>query len=134
MRKALLMCVIILVCPLVVSALELLPFGVSIGGHPAKDEGRADGIAVIKDAVDPSAEIVIDAKPDMIILNIVAANDDGSVKEGSQPAVIVMQGKNKTGLDQTMDKKPLADGPYRMNAVAEGKTSILIFRVKAGAK
>ena len=133
MRYVLLMGVMILVCAGVARALEL-PFGVSIGGHAAKDEGRPDGIAVIKDAVDPAAEIVIDAKTDMIILNVFAANDDGSPKEGAQPAVIIMQGKNKAGLDQTMDKKPLADGFYRLNAVAGEKTSIVIFRVTKGAK
>ena len=131
MRKAVLAAAGILVCALVARAAEL-PFGVTIGGHAAKDEGRADSAAIVKEAVDAKAEIVIDAKADMIILNIFPANEDGSPKEGAQAAIIIMQGTNKAGLDQTMDKKPLAEGLYRMNAVAGGNTAIVIFRIGQG--
>ena len=131
MRKAVLAAAGILVCALVARAAEL-PFGVTIGGHAAKDEGRADSAAIVKEAVDAKAEIVIDAKADMIILNIFPASDDGTPKEGAQPAIIIMQGTNKAGLDQTMDKKPLAEGLYRMNATAGANTAIVVFRIGQG--
>ncbi|MBI5685305.1 MAG: ankyrin repeat domain-containing protein [Verrucomicrobia bacterium] len=115
-----------------VSAVEL-PFPLSIGGHPAKDEGRLDAAAVVKEAVDPNAEVVIKAETEMIILNISAANDDGSVKARSRTAIVMAQGANKVRLDQTLDKKPLAAGLYRMTATAADATAIVIFRIGEGA-
>ncbi|MFA5193601.1 MAG: ankyrin repeat domain-containing protein [Verrucomicrobiia bacterium] len=115
----------------IISAVEL-PFPLSIGGHPARDEGRLDSAAVVREAVDPQAEVVIKAQTEMIILNITAANDDGSVKPHSRTAIIMAQGANKVRLDQTMDKKPLAAGLYRMTATAADATAIVLFRVGEG--
>ena len=107
--------VAILAVAQVVSAVEL-PYPLSIGGHPAKDEGRLDAAAVVKEAVDPNAEVVIQAQTEMVILNICSANDDGSVKPHSRTAIVMAQGTNKVRLDQTLDKKPLAAGMYRVLA------------------
>lgn len=114
-----------------VSAVEL-PFPLSIGGHPAKDEGRMDSAAVVREAVDPKAEVVITAQTEMAILNITAANDDGSVKPRSRTAIVMAQGTNKVRLDQTLDKKPLAAGLYRMTATAADATAIVLFRIGEG--
>ncbi|MFA7004495.1 MAG: ankyrin repeat domain-containing protein, partial [Verrucomicrobiia bacterium] len=116
----------------VVGAVEL-PFPLTIGGHPAKDEGRLDAAAVVKEAVAPSAEVVIQAQTEMVILNITAANDDGSVKARSRTAIVMAQGTNKVRLDQTLDKKPLAAGLYRMTATAADTTAIVLFRIGEGA-
>ncbi len=115
----------------VVNAVEL-PFPLTIGGHPAKDEGRLDAAAVVKEAVNPNAEVVIKAQTEMVILNISSANDDGSIKAGSRTAIVMAQGTNKARLDQTLDKKPLAAGLYRMTATAADATAIVIFRIGEG--
>ncbi|MCX6910080.1 MAG: ankyrin repeat domain-containing protein [Verrucomicrobia bacterium] len=112
----------------VVSAVEL-PFPLTIGGHPAKDEGRLDAAAVVKEAVAPGAEVVIQAQTEMVILNISPVNDDGTAKPHSRTAIVMAQGTNKVRLDQTLDKKPLAAGLYRMTATAADATAIVLFRI-----
>lgn len=109
-----------------------LPFPLSIGGHAARDEGRLDAAAVVREAVDSKAEVVIQAQAEMVILNISAANDDGSPKAGARTAIIMAQGTNKLRLDQTLDKKPLAAGLYRMTATAADATAIVLFRIGTG--
>jgi len=65
-----------------------------------------------------------------LVINVVAANDQGTPNEGATPAIIVIQGSNKTTLDKTMDGKKLASGNYLLAAVAEGKTASVLFKVQ----
>jgi len=49
---------------------------------------------------------------------------------GSTPAVILLQGKNKTNLDKTMDGKKLAAGNHVVSVVSEGKTASILVTIK----
>ncbi len=107
-----------------------LPFSVSIGGQPAKAKDNSANYATIEKPVAANAALEVGAKGDMIIINVVAASDKGVPTEGATPAIILIQGDNKTTLDKTMDGKKLAPGNYCLAAVAEGKTASVFFKVQ----
>ncbi len=108
-----------------------LPFSVTIGGQAATVKGEAAKAshATIEKPVAADAAIEVGAKG-MIIINVVAANDQGTPNEGATPAIIVIQSGNKTTLDKTMDGKKLAAGNYLMAVVAEGKTANVFLKVQ----
>ena len=109
-----------------------LPFSVSIGGMPAqlKTGAASSNHATIDKPVPANAALEVGAKGDMIIINVVTADEKGVPKEGATPAIILIQGGNKTTLDKTMDGKKLAPGNYLLAAVAEGKTADVFFKVQ----
>ena len=109
---------------------NMVAFPVKIGGQSPKIDA-VKKIGVIADAVAADAEIEVTVKDNaMVICNIVATDDKGDVKEGAAPAILLMQKTSKSALNQTMDKKALAAGNYRINVVADGKTTIINFKVK----
>ena len=107
-----------------------LPFSVSIGGQTAQVKAGEANFARIEKPVADNAPLEVGAKGDMIIVNVVAADEKGAVKEGSTPAIIIIQNGAKTTLDKTMDGKKLAPGNYRLAAVAEGKTASVFFKIQ----
>ncbi len=109
-----------------------LPFSVTIGGQAAtvKGDPSKTAHASIEKPVAANATLEVGAKGDMTIINVVAANDQGTPNEGATPAIIVIQNGNKTTLDKTMDGKKLAPGNYLMAVVAEGKTSSVLLKVQ----
>jgi hypothetical protein len=109
-----------------------LPFSVTIGGQAAAVKGDASKTAhaTIEKPVVANASLEVGAKGDMTIINVVAANDQGTPNDGATPAIIVIQNSNKTTLDKTMDGKKLASGNYLLAAVAEGKTASVLFKVQ----
>jgi hypothetical protein len=108
-------------------ASDLLPFPVSLGGQAAKD---GVPFAKIANPVAADAELTLDSKSDMIIVNVHMVNSKNEPVQGSTPAVILLQGKTKTNLDKTMDRKKLPAGNYIMNVVSEGKTASILFTIK----
>jgi hypothetical protein len=108
-----------------------LPFSVTIGGQAAAVKGDAAKAAhaTIEKTVAADAALEVGAKG-MIIINVVAANDQGTPNEGATPAIIVIQNGNKTTLDKTLDGKKLAAGNYLMAVVAEGKTASVLLKVQ----
>lgn len=107
-----------------------LPFSVSIGGQAAAIKAAHATHATIEKPVAADAPLEVGAKGDMIIVNVAAADEKGAPKEGPTPAVILIQGGNKTTLDKTMDGKKLAPGNYLLAAVAEGKTASVFFKIQ----
>lgn len=109
-----------------------LPFPVSIGGQAAAIKGDAATatFASIDAPVAANAAVEVDLKADMIICNIVAADEKGTPKEGASPAVLLIQGGNKTTLDKTMGDVKLAPGSYMIAVVAEGKTATVLLKIQ----
>jgi hypothetical protein len=113
------------VCGLVAS--DSLPFPVSLGGQAAKD---GTPFAKIENPVAADAELVVDSKSDMIIVNVNLVNAKNEPVPGSTPAVILLQGKTKTTIDKTMDGNRLSAGNYIMSVVSKGKTASILFTIK----
>jgi hypothetical protein len=86
--------------------------------------------AKIQNPVAADAELSVESKDGMIIVNVNAVNAKNEPVPGSTPAVILLQGKTKTNLDKTMDGKKLAPGKYVMSVVSEGKTASILFTIK----
>jgi hypothetical protein len=109
-----------------------LPFSVTIGGQAAQVKGKASEatVAAVDRPVASNAALEVGAKADMIIVNVVSANEKGAPVEGATPAIILIQGGNKTTLDKTMDGTKLAAGNYVMAVVAEGKSATVAFKVQ----
>ncbi len=106
---------------------DALPFGVKLGGQDAKD---GTPFASIEKPVAANAELVVAGKADLIIVNVAPADEKGNPKEGATPAIILLQGKSSTTLDQTMDKQKLAPGKYCMNITFDGKTAMVKFVIE----
>jgi hypothetical protein len=104
-----------------------LPFPLSVGGQAAKDGAP---FAKIENPVAADAELSVESKDGMIIVNVNAVNAKNEPVPGSAPAVILLQGKTKTNLDKTMDGKKLAAGNYIMSVVSEGKTASILVTIK----
>jgi hypothetical protein len=108
-------------------ASDSLPFPVSIGGQAAKD---GTPFAKIANPVAADAELAVESKSDMIIVNVNRVNAKNEPEPGPTPAVILLQGKTKTNIDKTMDGKKLPSGNYIMSVVSEGKTASILFTIK----
>src|SRR5262245_13718574 len=110
-----------------VLASDSLPFPVSVGGQAAKD---GTPFAKIQNPVAADAELSVQSKDGMIIVNVHAVDAKNEPVSGATPAVILLQGKTKTNLDKTMDGKKLAAGNYVMSVVSEGKTASILLTIK----
>jgi hypothetical protein len=127
MKRVLLFFIICTALPCVLLASDSLPFPVSVGGQAAKD---GTPFAKIENPVAADAELSVQSKDAMIIVNVNAVNAKNEPVPGSTPAVILLQGKTKTNLDKTMDGKKLAAGNYVMSVVSEGKTASILMTIK----
>jgi hypothetical protein len=108
-------------------ASDSLPFPESVGGQAAKDGAP---FAKIENPVAADAELSVESKDGMIIVNVHAVSAKNEPAPDSTPAVILLQGKTKTNLDKTMDGKKLAAGNYVMSVVSEGKTASIHVTIK----
>src|SRR5713101_3692151 len=106
---------------------DSLPFPVSLGGQAAKD---GTPFARIENPVAADAELAVELKSDMIIVNVNMVTAKNEPVQGSEPGVILLEGKTKTYIDKTMDRKKLPAGNYIMSVVSEGKTAIILFTIK----
>jgi hypothetical protein len=113
--------------PYLLLASDSLPFPVSVGGQAAKD---GTPFAKIENPVAADAELSVQSKDGMIIVNVNAVNAKNEPVPGSAPAVILLQGKTKTNLDKTMDGKKLTPGNYVMSVVSAGKTASILVTIK----
>ena len=118
---------IIAAFPYVLLASDSLPFPVSVGGQAAKD---GTPFAKIEHPVAADAELSVQSKDGIIIVNVHAEKAKNKPVPDSTPAVILLQGKSKTNLDKTMDGKKLAAGNYVMRVVSEGKTASILVTIK----
>jgi hypothetical protein len=124
--------IVLLVIPAVVLAAgaDILPFPVSLGGQKAVIEKPDAVFARIAQPVAASAELAVDTKENMIIVNIFDCDANGNAKQGAQPLVVLMQGTKKSPINKTMDGKAPAPGHHVMNIVAGGATARVFFTVK----
>jgi len=127
MKRVLLFFIVSAALPYVLLASDSLPFPVSVGGQAAKD---GTPFAKIENPVAADAELSVQSKDGMIIVNVNAVNAKNEPMPGSTPAVILLQGKTKTNLDKTMDGKKLGPGNYVMSVVSEGKTASILLTIK----
>ena len=127
MKSFLLFFLIFAAFPYALLANDSLPFPVTLGGQAAKG---GTPFAKIENPVAADAELAVDSKSDMIIVNVNMVNAKNEPIPGSSPAVILLQGKTKTTIDKTMDGKKLSAGNYIMSVVSEGKTASILFTIK----
>jgi|GEM_PF-1514154 len=127
MKRFLLFLTVAAALPFGLLASDSLPFPVSLGGQAAKD---GTPFAKIENPVAADAELSVESKSGMIIVNVNAVNAKNEPVQGSTPAVILLQGKTKTNIDKTMDGKKLPAGNYLMSVVSEGKTASILFTIK----
>ena len=127
MKRLLLFFIVSAVFPYALFASDSLPFPVSLGGQTAKD---GTPFAKIEDPVASDAELAVESKSDMIIVNVNRVTAKNEPVPGSTPEVILLQGKTKTNIDKTMDGKKLSAGNYIMSVVSEGKTASILFTIK----
>jgi len=125
--KRIILFFIVAAFPYVLLASDSLPFPVSVGGQAAKD---GTPFAKIENPVAADAELSVESKDGTIIVNVHPVNAKNEPVPGSAPAVILLQGKNKTNLDKTMDEKKLTAGNYVMSVVSEGKTASILVTIK----
>jgi hypothetical protein len=127
MRRLRVFLIMSAVLPYGLFASDSLPFPVSLGGQAAKDGAP---FAKLANPVAADAELAVESKSGMIIVNVNMVNAKNEPVQGSTPAVILLQGKTKTNLDKTMDGKKLLPGNYIMSMVSEGKTASILFTIK----
>ena len=127
MKRLHLFIVIFAAFPCGLFAGDSLPFPVSLGGQAAKD---GTPFAKIENPVAADAELAVESKSNMIIVNVNKVDAKNEPVQGSTPAVILLQGKTKTNIDKTMEGKKLAAGNYLMSVVSEGKTASILFTIK----
>ena len=127
MKRLLLLFIVSAACACSVLASDSLPFPVSVGGQSAKD---GTPFAKIEKPVAADAELAVESKESMIIVNVHAVDAKNEPIPDSTPAVILLQGKMKTTLNRTMDGKKLAPGNYILSVVSEGKTASILLTIK----
>jgi hypothetical protein len=106
---------------------DSLPFPVSLDGQAAKD---GTPFAKIENPVAADAELAVESKSDMIIVNVHMLTAKNEPVQDSEPTVILLEGKTKTNIDKTIDGKKLSAGNYIMSVVSEGKTANILFTIK----
>src|SRR5436853_3431345 len=82
-------------------ASDSLPFLVSLGGQAAKD---GTPFAKIENPVAADAELAVESKSDMIIVNVNMVTAKNEPVQGSEPAVILLEGKTKTNIDKKIGR------------------------------
>jgi hypothetical protein len=127
MKRLLLFCIMSAAFAYGLFASDSLPFPVSAGGQAAK---VGTPFAKIENPVAADAELLVQSKDAMIIVNVTAVYAKNEPVPGSAPAVILLEGKTKTNLDKTMDGKKLAAGNYVVSVVSEGKTASILVTIK----
>ena len=127
MKRVLLFFIMFVAFHYLLLAGDSLPFPVSVGGQAAKD---GTPFAKIESPVPADAELSVQSKEGIIIVNVHAVDVKNEPVPDSTPAVILLQGKTKTNLDKTMDGKKLAAGNYVMSVVSEGKTASILVTIK----
>ena len=90
--KRVLLFFVITAFPYVLLASDSLPFPVSVGGQAAKD---GTPFAKIEKPVAADAELSVQSKDGMIIVNVHAVNAKNEPVPDSTPTVILLQGKTK---------------------------------------
>src|SRR5437667_12818226 len=88
-------------------ASDSLPFPVSLGGQAAKD---GTPFAKIENPVAADAELAVESKSDMIIVNVNIVTTKNEPVPGSTHAGILLQGKSKQTSAKTMAGKKLPPG------------------------
>ena len=127
MKRLLLFFILSAAIPYGLFASDSLPFPVSVGGQAAKD---GTPFAKIENPVAADAELAVESKSDMIIVNVHMLTAKNEPVQDSEPAVILLAGKTKTNIDKTIDGKKLPAGNYIMSVVSEGKTANILFTIK----
>ena len=127
MKRPLIFFITTLALPYAFLASDSLPFPVSVAGQAAKD---GMPFAKIESPVTADAELSVQSKDAMIIVNVTPVNAKSEPIPGSTPAVILLQGKTKTNLDKTIDGKKLPAGNYVLSVVSERKTASILFTIK----
>ncbi len=106
-----------------------LPFPVKVAGQTATYK-KGEPFAKLDQPVASNADLQVEAKAEMIIVNVGKLNAQNEPDPARQPAVILLQGTNKSALDKTMDGKKLEPGNYLLSISAGERTATIKFTVK----
>lgn len=99
-----------------------------IAGMPL--DTKTEIFSKLSTPVAADAVVQVPGKQDQIIVNIFPADENGTVKSGAKPEVIMASNTDNFRLDRTMSKGKLATGTYLMNIVYGGQTERAVFTVK----
>jgi hypothetical protein len=109
---------------------DALPFAVTLGGQKAVLGTPFAAFAKVAGPVASNAELVVDTKEAMVIVNIFDCDAKGDVASGSSPLIVLLQGTNKSLINKTIDGNVPKPGLHIMNIVAGGATARVFFTVK----
>jgi len=107
-----------------------LPFGVTLGGQKAVLASPAAAFAKVPDPVAADAELVVDTKEAMTIINIFDCDAQGNVASSAVASVLILQGTNKGKINKVMTGKPPKTGNHIMNITAGAATARVFFKVQ----
>ena len=116
-------------CPVGAQDDSPLPFPVKVAGQAATYK-KGEPFAKLDQPVANNAELHVDTKAEMIIVNVGKVNARNEPDPAKQPAVILLQKTTKTTLDKTMDGKKLEPGTYLLSISAGERTATIKFSVK----
>jgi hypothetical protein len=123
--------IVLLVAGTAAAAAGPLPFGVTLGGQKAKAGLLPTAaFAKIADPVTAEAEIVVDTKEAMVIINIFDCDAKGNVPSSATPAVIILQGTNKGKINNVMSGTAPKSGNHLMNITAGAETARVFFKIQ----
>lgn len=115
----------------VVSAQDVLPFPVSVGGQSAAMTDRSTTVAFIAQPVAATAAMGVKSVEGQVIVNIFPSDELGNPKQAAaQPMVLLFEAGQTKPISDNMQKQKPAPGWYLANVVAGGNTSRVVFQVK----
>ncbi|MBN1283352.1 MAG: hypothetical protein JXA24_06245 [Proteobacteria bacterium] len=101
---------------------------IHIDGMPL--DSRSEILSKLNTPIENDATVQVPGRQESIIVNVFPTDENGKVKPGASPEVIMARDTDFFKLDNTMSKKELASGNYLMNIVFGGKTERVAFVVK----
>ncbi len=99
-----------------------------IAGMPL--DTKTEIFSKLSTPVAADAVVQVPGKQEQIIVNVFPADENGTVKSGVKPEVIMAANTDNFKLNKTMSKGKLSPGIYLMNIVYGGQTERVLFTVK----
>lgn len=115
----------------VVSAQDVLPFPVTLGGQSAAMTERSQTVSFIAQPVAASAAMGVKNVEGQVIVNIFPSDELGNPKQaGAQPMILLFDAGQTKSIAENMQNQKPAPGWYLANVVGGGNTSRVVFQVK----
>lgn len=120
---------VLVICLVVGCSKPLAPVTqTEIAGMPL--DAKTATFSRLSTPIAPDALVQVPGKHESIIVNIFPADENGNVRSGAKPEVIMASKTDCFKLNKTMSKDKLTAGTYLMNIVYGGQTERVVFTVK----